>query len=154
MLGSEMSGFHAQIAKARAELEQQTLEAASTSEAVNIITDVQSLKRRMKQWERQVATYRDGQRILERQRFHFPQNWLHVDNVEGEWSAFNEIIRRKNQSIETQACFTVTDCLSYQQPVGSLTQQRPVGQVLLSKSQSVSSIYVVFSATCRSPASR
>ena len=41
MLGSEMSGFHAQIAKARAELEQQTLEAASTSEAVNIITDVQ-----------------------------------------------------------------------------------------------------------------
>ena len=111
MLGSEMSGFHAQIAKARAELEQQTLEAASTSEAVNIITDVQSLKRRMKQWERQVATYRDGQRILERQRFHFPQNWLHVDNVEGEWSAFNEIIRRKNQSIETQACFTVTHSL-------------------------------------------
>ena len=111
MLGSEMSGFHAQIAKARAELEQQTLEAASTSEAVNIITDVQSLKRRMKQWERQVATYRDGQRILERQRFHFPQNWLHVDNVEGEWSAFNEIIRRKNQSIETQACFTLTDSL-------------------------------------------
>ena len=103
MLGSEMSGFHAQIAKARAELEQQTLEAASTSEAVNIITDVQSLKRRMKQWERQVATYRDGQRILERQRFHFPQNWLHVDNVEGEWSAFNEIIRRKAQSIEAQA---------------------------------------------------
>ena len=85
---------HPQIAKARAELEQQTLEAASTSEAVNIITDVQSLKRRMKQWERQVATYRDGQRILERQRFHFPQNWLHVDNVEGEWSAFNEIIRQ------------------------------------------------------------
>ena len=102
MLGNEMSGFHAQIAKARVELEQQTLEAASTSEAVNIITDVQSLKRRMKQWEKQVATYKDGQRILERQRFHFPQNWLHVDNVEGEWSAFNEIIRRKNQSIETQ----------------------------------------------------
>lgn len=102
MLGNEMSGFHAQIAKARVELEQQTLEAASTSEAVNIITDVQSLKRRMKQWEKQVATYKDGQRILERQRFHFPQSWLHVDNVEGEWSAFNEIIRRKNQSIETQ----------------------------------------------------
>ncbi len=102
MLGNEMTTFHTQIAKARVELEQQTLEAASTSEAVNIITEVQSLKRKMKAWERQVGIYKDGQRILERQRFHFPQNWLHVDNVEGEWSAFNEIIRRKNQSIETQ----------------------------------------------------
>jgi dynein heavy chain 1 len=102
MLGTEMTTFHGQIAKARVELEQQTIEAASTSEAVNIITDVQNLKRKMKAWEKQVATYKDGQRILERQRFHFPTTWLHVDNVEGEWSAFNEIIRRKNQSIETQ----------------------------------------------------
>ena len=50
----------------------------------------------------QVGVFKDGQRILERQRFHFPSQWLHVDNVEGEWSAFNEILRRKNTSIQTQ----------------------------------------------------
>ena len=102
MLGNEMSQFHTQISKARVNLEQQTIEAASTSEAVNIITEVQSLKRKMKSWEKQVGSFKDGQRILERQRFQFPSAWLHVDNVDGEWSAFNEIIKRKNSSIQTQ----------------------------------------------------
>ena len=46
--------------------------------------------------------YIEGQRILERQRFQFPAQWLHVDNIEGEWGAFNEIIRRKDTSIQTQ----------------------------------------------------
>lgn len=49
-----------------------------------------------------VEVYREGQRILERQRFQFPSNWLHVDNIEGEWGAFNEIIKRKDSSIQTQ----------------------------------------------------
>ena len=40
--------------------------------------------------------------MLERNRFQFPTNWLHVDNVEGEWSAFNEIIKRKDAIMQTQ----------------------------------------------------
>ncbi len=102
MLSTEMTTFHSQISKARVDLEQQTIEAASTSEAVNFITDVQSLKRKMKNWEKQVGSFKEGQRILERQRFQFPSSWLHVDNIDGEWSAFNEIIRRKNSSIQSQ----------------------------------------------------
>jgi dynein heavy chain 1 len=50
----------------------------------------------------QVEVYREGQRILERQRFQFPTNWLHADNINGEWSAFNEIMRRKDTTIQTQ----------------------------------------------------
>ena len=50
----------------------------------------------------QVEVYREGQRILERQRFQFPNSWLHVDGVEGEWSAFNEIIKRKDLAIQAQ----------------------------------------------------
>ena len=46
--------------------------------------------------------YREGQRILERQRFQFPASWMHSDNIEGEWSAFNDILRRKHDSIQTQ----------------------------------------------------
>lgn len=51
---------------------------------------------------RVVQLYKEGQRILERQRFQFPNWWLHVDNVEGEWSAFNEMMRRKDTAISTQ----------------------------------------------------
>lgn len=102
LLGNEMSSFHSQVSKSRSDLEQQSIEAASTSDAVGFITYVQSLKRKMKAWEKQVDIYREGQRILERQRFQFPSSWLHVDNIEGEWGAFNEIIKRKDTSIQTQ----------------------------------------------------
>lgn len=46
--------------------------------------------------------YKEGQRILERQRFQFPTNWLYSDNIDGEWSAFNDIMQRKDSSIQTQ----------------------------------------------------
>lgn len=102
LLGNEMLSFHTTISKSRNELEQQSIDTASTSDAVQFITYVQSLKRKMKPWEKQVELYKEGQRILERQRFQFPNNWLHVDNVEGEWGAFNEMIRRKDAAISTQ----------------------------------------------------
>ena len=102
LLGNEMATFHAQVSRSRSDLELHSIEAASTSDAVSFITYVQSLKRKMKAWEKQVDIYREGQRILERQRFQFPSHWLHVDNIEGEWGAFNEIIKRKDTSIQTQ----------------------------------------------------
>ena len=46
--------------------------------------------------------YKEGQRILERQRFQFPANWLYSDNIDGEWGAFNDIMKRKDSSIQTQ----------------------------------------------------
>ncbi|XP_066262863.1 dynein heavy chain, cytoplasmic isoform X3 [Euwallacea similis] len=102
LLSNEMATFHTSVSKSRSDLELQSIEAASTSDAVTFITYVQHLKRSMKQWEKQVEIYREGQRILERQRFQFPTNWLHVENLEGEWGAFNEIIKRKDSSIQTQ----------------------------------------------------
>ena len=40
--------------------------------------------------------------MLEQNQFQFPTNWLHVDDVEGEWSAFNEIIKWKDAVMQTQ----------------------------------------------------
>ncbi len=56
----------------------------------------------MKNWEKEVEMYKEGQRILERQRFQFPANWLYSDNIDGEWGAFNDILKRKDGSIQTQ----------------------------------------------------
>ncbi|XP_055707524.1 dynein heavy chain, cytoplasmic isoform X3 [Phlebotomus papatasi] len=102
LLGNEMTTFHGKVSKSRSDLEQQSIEAASTSDAVSFITYVQSLKKEMLIWDKQVEVYREAQRILERQRFQFPNSWLHVDNIEGEWSAFNEIMKRKDSAIQTQ----------------------------------------------------
>ena len=43
--------------------------------------------------KRDVALFRQGQKVLERQRYQFTSEWLYVDQVDGEWSAFNDIYR-------------------------------------------------------------
>lgn len=39
---------------------------------------------------------------MERQRFQFPNQWLYIDNIEGEWGAFTDIMKRKDSSIQTR----------------------------------------------------
>lgn len=102
LLSSEMSNLHSDISKARNDLELQSIDSAETKDAVTFITYVQNLKSKSKEWEKQVEVFKIGQQTLERQRFQFPPNWLHVDNIEGEWSAFNEIMKRRESAIQTQ----------------------------------------------------
>lgn len=44
----------------------------------------------------------NGEKTLERFRFQFPEDWLYSDQLRGEWSAYNEILKRKNDSIQEQ----------------------------------------------------
>ncbi|XP_078314970.1 cytoplasmic dynein 1 heavy chain 1-like isoform X1 [Crassostrea virginica] len=121
LLGNEMVDFHSAISKSRSELEQQSIDTANTSEAVGLITQVQALKRKMKNWEKQVNMYKEGQRILERQRFQFPTSWLYSDNIEGEWGAFNDIMKRKDSSIQTQVASLQMKIVSEDKVVESKT---------------------------------
>jgi len=59
--------------------------------------------------------------LLERQRFQFPDNWLCEDNIEGKWSAFNEIIKRKNMAIQTQISSLQTKIVVEDKPVEART---------------------------------
>lgn len=121
LLGTEMTTFHSKVSKSRNDLELQSIEAASTSDAVSFITYVQSLKKEMLVWDKQVEVYREAQRILERQRFQFPTQWLHVDNIEGEWMAFNEILKRKDSAIQTQVASLQTKIVAEDKAVESRT---------------------------------
>jgi dynein heavy chain 1 len=56
----------------------------------------------MRQWAEDVQSFKDGQKILERQRYTFPDNWLFIDNVEGEWEAFNDVVVRKDLGVQGQ----------------------------------------------------
>lgn len=66
--------------------------------------------------------YNEGQRILERQRYQFPANWLYSDNIEGEWGAFNDIMKRKDSSIQTQVASLQMKIVSEDKVVESRTQ--------------------------------
>lgn len=101
-LGGRMREVHSEIASARRDLEGQTLEAASTAHAVSFITIVQQCKRKAKVWEPEVDLFRQGQATLARQRYQFPSDWLHVENVDGEWAALNELLTRKSKIVQDQ----------------------------------------------------
>ncbi|KAF3401369.1 Dynein heavy chain, cytoplasmic [Talaromyces pinophilus] len=101
-LGGHMREVHSEIASARRDLEGQTLEASSTAHAVSFITIVQQCKRKARVWEPQVDLFRRGQTTLARQRYQFPTDWLHVENVDGEWAALNELLTRKSKIVQDQ----------------------------------------------------
>lgn len=101
-LGNRMREAHAEIGKARRDLEGQSLEASSTAQAVSFITIVQQCKKRVKSWAPEVEMFRQGETTLNRQRYQFPQDWLYVDQIDGEWGALNEILARKSKIVQDQ----------------------------------------------------
>ena len=51
----------------------------------------------------------NGEKTLERFRYQFPDDWLYSDQLRGEWSAYNEILKRKNDSIQEQLGMSYLD---------------------------------------------
>ncbi|KAI0793334.1 dynein heavy chain [Abortiporus biennis] len=75
---------------------------SSTAAAVTFITFVQDLKKKTKTWGPMIELCASGEKTLERFRYQFPDDWLYSDQLRGEWSAYNEILKRKNDSIQEQ----------------------------------------------------
>lgn len=122
LLNGEMSNLHSAIAKARSDLELQSIDSSETKDAVTFITYVQNLKGKSEEWIKQLEIFKLGQLTLERQRFQFPSNWLHVDNLEGEWGAFNEIMKRRESAIQAQIASLQVRIVSQDQAVGQRTK--------------------------------
>lgn len=101
-LGGRLSEVFSELQRARQDLEGQSLEATSTAQAVTFITTVQQIKRKVKAWEPEISTFRDGERSLKRTRYQFPHDWLSVEQIDGEWTALNQVLERKSKVIEDQ----------------------------------------------------
>lgn len=101
-LGMAMKDTYAAILKGRSDLETLSIEGSSTAQAVSFITFVQDLKRKVQVWGPDLEEFVSGQRTLERQRYAFSADWLYADQIQGEWSAFSDILKRKDDSIQEQ----------------------------------------------------
>lgn len=101
-LGGRLSEVFSELQRARQDLEGQSLEATSTAQAVTFITTVQQTKRKVKAWEPEISTFRDGERSLKRTRYQFPHDWLSVEQIDGEWTALNQVLERKSKVIDDQ----------------------------------------------------
>ena len=49
-----------------------------------------------------LETFKTSQHLLQTQRFNFPPEWMWLANIEGEWDAFQQILKRKWEEMETK----------------------------------------------------
>ncbi|KAJ2976789.1 hypothetical protein NQ176_g4738 [Zarea fungicola] len=102
-LGTRMREVNADIEKARKNLEGQSSDTSSTAQAVQFITAVQTCKRNVKLWAPEIDMFRQGQSTLVRQRYHFPPDWLHIEQIDSQWEALKEILEKKSRVMEEQS---------------------------------------------------
>eukprot|EP00945_MAST-04E_sp_MAST-4E-sp1_P001635 g1635.t1 len=101
ILGKKMSEFHKKLLSSRTQLEQKSLD-ADTKEVVSFVTMVRGVQRDFDDLERELNMFRASQKLLAAQRFRFPEDWLYIDNIEGEWDAFQQILSRKVEVMDSQ----------------------------------------------------
>ncbi|KAK5456057.1 dynein heavy chain [Exophiala xenobiotica] len=102
ILGNRMAEVFSDMRHARQDLENQSLEASSTAQAVAFITTVQQCRRNAALWGPEVEIFRQGQTALSRQRYNFGSDWLSATQVSDEWDAFEEILGRKSKIVQDQ----------------------------------------------------
>ncbi|OLY80070.1 Cytoplasmic dynein 1 heavy chain 1 [Smittium mucronatum] len=102
-LGSSMQSTYDNVINSRRSLEQYSSDTASTSDAVAFITFMEDIKRKQADWKKFIEiTSKKGQKLLERQRYKFPADWIQYDRLESEWFSFNEILSSKARTIKEQ----------------------------------------------------
>eukprot|EP00919_Chromeraceae_sp_WS-2016_P001806 GHVR01004377.1.p1 GENE.GHVR01004377.1~~GHVR01004377.1.p1 ORF type:complete len:4168 (-),score=965.61 GHVR01004377.1:131-12634(-) len=74
----------------------------SAKDVTDFVTAVQDVRKKALIWSKQLDHLRTSQRLLERQRFQFPSDWLWFDRLEGEWEAFEQILNRKAALMERE----------------------------------------------------
>ena len=102
VLSNAMNELFVELRKARIDLERQSLEASTTAQAVSFITIVQKSEQKVKIWAPSVELFQKSSSTLTRERYHFPEDWLHVDRISDEWKALREILTRKSKQVQDQ----------------------------------------------------
>jgi dynein heavy chain 1 len=66
------------------------------------VTEIQDLNRSLVTWQAELDRAKSGYKLLLGQRYIFPADWLSLDILEGEWTAFRQILSRKSKVMEDQ----------------------------------------------------
>ena len=94
ILQEKMSQLYKESSSIRSELEKITLD-GDINEIVAFISTVRSAETKKDIWEKELKSFQSSHRLLVGQRYSFPEDWLYIDNLEGEWDAFNQILIKK-----------------------------------------------------------
>eukprot|EP00931_Biecheleriopsis_adriatica_P034702 TRINITY_DN20021_c0_g5_i1.p1 TRINITY_DN20021_c0_g5~~TRINITY_DN20021_c0_g5_i1.p1 ORF type:complete len:4603 (-),score=1119.02 TRINITY_DN20021_c0_g5_i1:34-13842(-) len=79
------------------------LEAIDSSGDLTVVCmAVLKVKANAEKWAVQFEELQKAQKLLVKQRFIFPEDWMHIEQIEGEWEAFEQILARRNRILELE----------------------------------------------------
>jgi dynein heavy chain 1, cytosolic len=108
ILNNTMREYHSKLLTIRSELETSpNLDelgsgGLSMHSAIVHLKKVQLYKNNVTKWIEQNVSFKNGEKMLKRQRYQFTTSWLHSDHVESELASFQIILDRKNSKIQSQ----------------------------------------------------
>lgn len=60
------------------------------------------MNRVVDKWEAELKKCKAGQKLLQQQRYRWPEDWLYIDQIEGEWSAFLQLLKKRTDIMQEQ----------------------------------------------------
>ena len=99
--GDKLRTFFNNLQNARTKLEKINF-SNLTADIVEMISEFQDIKKKYLEWSQEVEKFGSGNKLLERQRYKTPADWLELDKVLIEWNNFKQIYNRKNSQLETE----------------------------------------------------
>jgi dynein heavy chain 1 len=96
-----MKQFSATISEARSNLEGNNLESDS-SDIVSYITEVKNFTKNKEMWKSEMEKYKDSKSLLDSQRYRFKGDFANLDQLESEWSKFEQILNKKSKEMESK----------------------------------------------------
>ena len=96
-----MKTFYNTIGNARESLEKNSIEEPS-SDIVQFITEVQEVKSKLKNWENEFEKYKNSKKILDKQRFRYPNDFTNMEQMESEWNKLLSQVKKKTKVMDEQ----------------------------------------------------
>lgn len=102
ILANSMKQMDSELVTARSYLEHSNINVSSTNDTIQLISNVQKYKDSLEEWTRSLDLYEKGQILLVRNRFSFPSDWLHVEQIENDYSSLMKILKKRLSQIEAE----------------------------------------------------
>ncbi len=98
-VGRETVAFFEQVSKLRQEFEGRSVAHDSAEGAVELVIHLQEVQRQLPVWQAQMAVTAQSHDTLRKHRWTLPAEWMPIEMVEAEWSAFTELVKRRQQAL-------------------------------------------------------
>lgn len=102
LLGAHIRETHAAVRDAHAQLAPLSATHPSTAHLVALVGAVTALAQRARAWAPAVAALAAAQACVQTQRVALPPDWVYVEQVQGDLSAFQELLARQQRALEAQ----------------------------------------------------